>query len=163
MPATAQTTIAMWSAGISGRTGLRLVVGALEVRISTRLRWINSRATIEQRLPMARAATGNVCRAAPGMMAGIARAVHHHQGVTSRKMAARAITNVLIPTSHVCPSWIKTPSLPTLAFLAVKLPDRSGGEQGFRYPAVAGCSGTSARTSATTMSLRRYRLRARPS
>jgi hypothetical protein len=32
----------------------------------------------------------------------------------------------------------------TLAFLAVKLPDRSGGEQGFRYPAVGFAPVTSA-------------------
>jgi len=67
---------------------------------------------------MARAATGNVCRAAPGMMAGIARAVHHHQGAAADQQKNGREGNHKCPHTDLSrvPQLDKDPITPYVGF-----------------------------------------------
>src|SRR5262245_5872931 len=112
-------------------------------RGSARLRRLDPRrATIEQPLLKAKTVIGNVCRAAPGMMAGFARVVHFHQDTAADQEKNGRDGNQKGPHSdlHV-PRWIKAPSLLTLAFLVVNYQTARAVSKDFGYPAVGSLQG----------------------
>jgi hypothetical protein len=69
---------------------------------------------------MAKTVIGNVCRAAPGMTAGLARVVHLHQDTPADQEKNGCDGNQKGPQDDLhLPRWIKDPSLRTLVFVVV--------------------------------------------
>jgi len=76
---------------------------------------------------MGRAATGNVGRATPRMMAGLARVVHFHQDTAADQEKNGCDGNQKGPHGDLhLPQWIKDPITPYVGFRGGKLPNRSG-------------------------------------